>query len=200
MMTVRLTWPPQEGFILSAKKRFNRIYQKDWFNSELAEAMVKDVDNTEHIHDATFESPVLGTIPAQMLSGGVKGLLMILNQDKIHTYSSVIFGDNCIPWLCKLSYTRDFTLFLEHSMAFSWDPNAKVNAQTLEGKPLATEREIQRYFRDNYDIVQQQFDPRYDTGPYDKNKDPEYLETMASKKRVELMLFGPSDDASCETK
>lgn len=92
MMTVRLTWPPQEGFVLSVKKRFNRIYKKDWFNSDLAEQMVLDIDDTEHIKDATFESPVLGTIPAQMLSGGVKALLMILNQDKIHTYSSTIFG------------------------------------------------------------------------------------------------------------
>lgn len=169
MMTVRLTWPPQEGFVLSVKKRFNRIYKKDWFNSDLAEQMVLDIDDTEHIKDATFESPVLGTIPAQMLSGGVKDLLMILNQDKIHTYSSTIFGDNCLPWLAKLSYTRDFTLFLEHPMAFR--DNVSVNAQTLEGIPLLCERDIQKYYCDNYDIVLKQFDPRYDTEPYDPSKD-----------------------------
>lgn len=49
--------------------------------------------------------------------------------------------------------------------------NVSVNAQTLEGIPLLCERDIQKYYCDNYDIVLKQFDPRYDTEPYDPSKD-----------------------------
>lgn len=46
--------------------------------------MIKDVDKSEVVSDECIISPVLGQIPPERLSGGVKTLLLILNEpDKI---------------------------------------------------------------------------------------------------------------------
>ena len=141
---------------------FNIEHRNDWFNDPLVEEMIKDIDKTDHIADAVFKSPVLGTIPATSLSGGVKGLILILKSKQLNDYDamrSCIFGNNCVKWLIKLSYLADFTIYMSHYLNFYYGGNyskdfdgyhnTPVNAVGRDNEPLSTCGELMRYFEDN---------------------------------------------------
>lgn len=50
--------------------------------------MIKDVDDSDVLSGECIKSPVLGQIPPERLSGGVKTLLLMLNEpDKIFNAS-----------------------------------------------------------------------------------------------------------------
>ena len=55
------------------------------------------MNDSEVLSDECINSPVLGQIPPERLSGGVKTLLLILNEpDRIFNASTC--GDNCAKW------------------------------------------------------------------------------------------------------
>lgn len=59
--------------------------------------MIKDVDDSDVLSGECIKSPVLGQIPPECLSGGVKTLLLMLNEpDKI--FNAFVCGDNCEKW------------------------------------------------------------------------------------------------------
>lgn len=59
--------------------------------------MIKDVDDSDVLSRECIKSPVLGQIPPERLSGGVKTLLLMLNEpDKI--FNAFVCGDNCEKW------------------------------------------------------------------------------------------------------
>ncbi len=64
-----------------------------------------------------IDSPVLGKIPPERLSGGVKRLILIRElPDKVF-YASAC-GDNCAPWLLRIAAQEDRTVNLRHIMDF----------------------------------------------------------------------------------
>lgn len=118
--------PPNfDGLYLgSATRHFDIVFQTEWFLDSEVQQMVKDVDKTEWVAGRYFESPILGPISPYELSGGVKGLILVSqyvpeNRRPV-AYSSGIWGDNCVEWLCKLSFTHDFYLVFTHP--FGCDP------------------------------------------------------------------------------
>ena len=58
---------------------FDNQIKKGWITSTLAKEMIYDVDKSEVKGDNCIYSPVLGMIPPTKLSGGVKALLVMLN-------------------------------------------------------------------------------------------------------------------------
>ena len=61
--------------------------------------------------------PVLGKIAPISLSGGVKTLILMKNeQSKIFNASTC--GDDCAKWILKLAETDDLTINLRHLMDF----------------------------------------------------------------------------------
>ena len=73
---------------------FKNTYEPEWFETELAKQIVREVDDSEVLSSECIQSPVLGQIPPERLSGGVKTLLLILNEpEKIFNASTC--GDNC---------------------------------------------------------------------------------------------------------
>ena len=48
-----------------------------WFQDELVQQMILDVDKSKYVTGGVIDSPVLGPIPPEKLSGGVKTLIMI---------------------------------------------------------------------------------------------------------------------------
>ena len=146
-----------ENLLNTATMLFKLENKTDWFNDSLVEEMVLDIDKTRHVHDKVFESPVLGTIVAQQLSGGVKGLILILKSDYLKKgipMRSSIFGDNCVKWLVKLSYMCDFSFYMSHFLDFKFggdfsDKEFKytpINAISDEGVVLTTCGEIIDYY------------------------------------------------------
>ena len=100
---------------------FKNTYEPEWFETELAKQIVREVDDSEVLSSECIQSPVLGQIPPERLSGGVKTLLLILNEpEKIFNASTC--GDNCAKWLLKIAETEDRTINLRHLMKFEVEP------------------------------------------------------------------------------
>ena len=99
---------------------FKNKYEPEWFETELAKQIVREVDDSEVLSSECIQSPVLGQIPPERLSGGVKTLLLILNEpEKIFNASTC--GDNCAKWILEIGKREDVTINLRHMMDFGKD-------------------------------------------------------------------------------
>lgn len=104
---------------------FKNTYDAEWLESDLAKEMIKDVDHSEVVSGECIISPVLGQIPPERLSGGVKTLLLILNEpDRIFNASTC--GDNCAKWILEIGKRKDITINLRHMMNFGRDAKFEV--------------------------------------------------------------------------
>ena len=65
------------GEIYNPALYFKNQYEPEWLTSELGRQMIFDVDKSKVIGANLIESPVLGPIPPERLSGGVKTLLLM---------------------------------------------------------------------------------------------------------------------------
>ena len=99
---------------------FKNNYEAEWLESDLAKKMIKDVDDSDVLSGECIMSPVFGQIPPERLSGGVKTLLLILNEpDRIFNASTC--GDNCAKWILEIGKQKDVTINLRHMMSFGKD-------------------------------------------------------------------------------
>ena len=99
---------------------FKNTYEPEWFETELAKQIVREVDDSEVLSSECIQSPVLGQIPPERLSGGVKTLQLILNEpEKIFNASTC--GDNCAKWILEIGKREDVTINLRHMMDFGKD-------------------------------------------------------------------------------
>lgn len=104
---------------------FKNTYDAEWLESDLAKEMIKNVDHSEVVNGECIISPVLGQIPPERLSGGVKTLLLILNEpDRIFNASTC--GDNCAKWILEIGKHKDITINLRHMMNFGKDTKFEV--------------------------------------------------------------------------
>ena len=104
---------------------FKNTYESDWLESELAKKMIQDVDDSEVLSGECIKSPVLGQIPPERLSGGVKTLLLMLNEsDRIFNASTC--GDNCAKWILEIAKQKDLTINLRHMMNFGKDTDFEI--------------------------------------------------------------------------
>ena len=107
---------------------FKNTYEAEWIESDLAKKMIKDVDDSDVLGGECIQSPVLGQIPPERLSGGVKTLLLILNKpDKIFNASTC--GDNCAKWILEIAKTQDITINLRHMMNFGIENRFDIKVQ-----------------------------------------------------------------------
>lgn len=107
---------------------FKNTYESEWMESSLAKEMIKDIDKSEVASSECIVSPVLGQIPPERLSGGVKTLLLILNEpDKIFNASTC--GDNCAKWILEIGKRIDVTINLRHMMSFGKDTQFDIEVQ-----------------------------------------------------------------------
>ncbi len=107
--------------IYNTNTYFNNTYQDKWITSELSKRMIKDIDNSEVISEKNIDSPVLGLINPETLSGGVKTLILIAN-DKKHIFNASTCGDNCAKWLLEMSKAKKIVINLRHMMDFGNEP------------------------------------------------------------------------------
>lgn len=107
---------------------FKNTYEAEWIESDLAKKMIKDVDDSDVLGGECIQSPVLGQIPPERLSGGVKTLLLVLNKpDKIFNASTC--GDNCAKWILEIAKTQDITINLRHMMNFGIENRFDIKVQ-----------------------------------------------------------------------
>lgn len=96
---------------------FNYNYDPAWFRDPFIREMIKGVDNSSYVDGLVIDSPVLGPIPPERLSGGLKTLIMIYEKPDL-VFNATSCGQNCAPWLLKIGSQKDVTVNLEYLMTF----------------------------------------------------------------------------------
>ena len=110
-----------DGIIYNTEVYFKNTYQDEWIVDPFNMEMIRDVDSSEVLASGVIDSPVLGKIPPERLSGGVKTLILIRELPEKVFYASAC-GDNCAPWLLRIAAQEDRTVNLRHIMDFGCGP------------------------------------------------------------------------------
>lgn len=84
--------------VLDPDTYFFGAFYPEWFEDENVKQMVRDIDQSEVQAPYCIMSPVLGQISPHMISGGVKGLMLLMKDPEFYP-DTIIFGENCEPWL-----------------------------------------------------------------------------------------------------
>lgn len=90
---------------------FNNMYEEDWFEDDFVKHMVKIIDNSDVLSNCCIQSPVLGQIPPEKLSGGVKALICLWKLD-IEDFDDlmidlIVCGDNCEDLILEIARRKD---------------------------------------------------------------------------------------------
>ena len=96
---------------------FKVNYNPEWLKDEFVQQMIKDVDNSEYVDGLVINSPVLGPISPERLSGGVQTLIMIYKRPDL-VFDATSCGGNCAKWLIEIGKKKDVTVNLKYLMKF----------------------------------------------------------------------------------
>lgn len=92
--------------VLNVDIYFNNVFEYEWLDDEFVKDMIKDIDNSTVLSNQCIQSPVLGQIPPERLSGGVKTCIMLYKLDNFIP-DLVVCGENCEAWLSKIFAVKD---------------------------------------------------------------------------------------------
>ncbi len=120
MLSIYFGEPQTETYIYNPDAFFNNRHMADWLTEPLSVEMIRDVDKSEVVGPNLIQSPFLGPIPPERLSGGVKTLIMI-DHDGEHLFNASACGDNCAKWLLVIGDEKDRTVRLGYIMDFGRD-------------------------------------------------------------------------------
>lgn len=99
---------------------FKNTYDEKWMLKDLTKEMILDVDQSQVLGSHAIQSPVLGIISPENLSGGVKTLILVANKKKM-VFNASTCGDNCAKWLLKIAEKQKIVINLRHIMDFGED-------------------------------------------------------------------------------
>lgn len=120
-----------EDTLYDVDNYFNFNYDDEWLEDELVKKMILDVDKSIVKSANCIESPVLGQIAPEKLSGGVKALILMYKEPD-RKYWATACGDNCAKWILKIAEINDLDIVLEHIMEFNTDFKAYCPEHTLK--------------------------------------------------------------------
>lgn len=98
---------------------FDGYFKEEWVRNEWADRVLKEIDKSIFVAPKIVESPVLGTISHEWISGGSKQLIM-MNMEQDVVYDGDNLGDNCWPLLLELGKVRDIMMSLSYYPVFEW--------------------------------------------------------------------------------
>ncbi len=96
---------------------FKYGYELSWFNDPFVYEMLLGVDKTTYKTGGVFDSPVLGPIPPEKLSGGLQTLIMIYEMPE-KVFDATSCGPNCAKWLVEIGKRKDVTINLRYFIPF----------------------------------------------------------------------------------
>lgn len=135
-----------DNYIFNPDVYFNNTYEDEWIVDKLSVDMIKDVDGSDVIGPRLIDSPYLGSIPVERLSGGVKTLIL-MNNDDSHVFNASACGDNCAKWILKISENKDITIRLGYLMDFG---DTSFEAEIVNtGKMVHSNKELVLEVLDN---------------------------------------------------
>lgn len=106
-----------ENYVFSPDTYFKYNYEDEWFEDGLVKEMIRDVDGSRVVSAHSIESPVLGIIAPERLSGGVKALIIMYKEPELIVNASAC-GDNCAKWILEIGKKQDITVRLGYEMKF----------------------------------------------------------------------------------
>ena len=97
---------------------FKTNYNPEWLKDPFVQEMIKAVDKSDYVDGIVINSPVLGQIPPERLSGGVQTLIMIYEKPEM-IFDATSCGANCSEWLLKIGKKKDIIVNLNYLMKFN---------------------------------------------------------------------------------
>ena len=131
---LKIFFGPMPEAIYNTEVYFQNMYDDDWIIDDFAKTVIKKVDKSTVLDRQAIESPVLGIIPPERLSGGTKTLLLIKNMPN-KVFNASTCGDNCARFILQLARERDITINLRHLMNFG---KTKFKALVLNDNTMVT--------------------------------------------------------------
>lgn len=108
----------KEMYITGTSIYFKNTYKPEWITDELAKRIIKDIDKSDVLSGYCIQSPVLGQIPPERLSGGVKMMLIMMNSPENYLYCGEMFGDNCLKWVIEIAKHKDIRITMSYLKNF----------------------------------------------------------------------------------
>ncbi len=106
---------------------FDNVYEDEWLKDPFVKEMINKVDQSEVVGNQLVVSPVLGPIPPERLSGGVKALICMLKSDAY--IDLIVCGPNCEEYILKIAEKKDITVGMSgYDLTFN---NQKIQAYCL---------------------------------------------------------------------
>lgn len=116
MLTVSIDY---EGSVISnPKATFSSMKKAEWLQDPLVQEFLKEIDKAEVIQGFCIKDRWGNVVPPEYMSTGSKALMLMMFQDKYPVYATRC-GDNCIPFIERISKDRDIHVVLHHCMHFS---------------------------------------------------------------------------------
>lgn len=106
-----------EEAIYDPSMYFRNQYEEKWITDKISKKIIQKIDNSKVIDKKVIESPVLGSITPNDLSGGAKTLILIAHDEK-NIFNATTCGENCAELLLELAKKRDITINLRYIMDF----------------------------------------------------------------------------------
>ena len=103
-----------DNYIFNPDVFFNNSYEEEWITDPFSVQMIKDVDKSDVLGPKVIDSPFLGSIPVERLSGGVKTLIL-MNNDSEHIFNA------SAKWILEIAKKKDITIRLGYLMDFGKD-------------------------------------------------------------------------------
>ena len=108
-------------YIFNPDVYFNNTYEDEWITDPISAEMIKNIDGSTVVGPRLIDSPYLGPISTERLSGGVKTLIL-MRFDAEHVFNASACGDNCASWILKIAKDKDLTIRLGYLMNFGREP------------------------------------------------------------------------------
>lgn len=125
---------------------FNNTYEDEWMLDPMTIEMVRDIDGSEIKGPRLVDSPFLGPISTERLSGGVKTLIL-MEHDQDHIFNASACGDNCAKWILKIGEKKDLLIRLGYLMDFG-DDSFEIQVENI-GKIVHDKKELFEAVLDN---------------------------------------------------
>ena len=101
---------------------FDNQFSDEWITSEFGKRVIKEIDNGDVISPYCIKTPIFGAISYQILSGGVKTLMVMNFTDLI--VDATVCGENCAKYILEIASKKDLTIQLNYVMPFDdYDKN-----------------------------------------------------------------------------
>lgn len=84
--------------------------------------MVRDIDKSEVVGPHVIDSPILGGIGPEKLSGGVQTLILMAFDESGKIFNASAGGDNCAKWILEIAKRKDLSITLHNIMSFQGLP------------------------------------------------------------------------------